>query len=57
MITICDIFDALTACRVYKEGYPHIKAFNILLKLAQDKQLDSELVNQFIKCMTNRMQF
>ena len=51
MITICDIFDALTACRVYKEGYPHIKAFNILLKLAQDKQLDSELVNQFIKCM------
>jgi len=51
MITICDIFDALTADRVYKEGYPHIKAFNILLKLAQDKHLDSELVNQFIKCM------
>ncbi|MCJ8318960.1 MAG: HD-GYP domain-containing protein [Colwellia sp.] len=51
MITICDIFDALTSDRVYKEGYPHIKAFNIMLKLAQDKHLDNELVNKFIKCM------
>ena len=51
MITICDIFDALTTDRVYKEGYPHIKAFNILLKLAQDSHLDTELVNQFIKCL------
>ena len=51
MITICDIFDALTADRVYKEGYPHIKAFNIMLKLAQDQHLDTELVNKFIKCM------
>ena len=51
MITICDIFDALTADRVYKDGYSHIKAFNILLKLAQENQLDLELVNQFIKCI------
>ena len=51
MITICDIFDALTADRVYKEGYTHIKAFNILLKLAKDGHLDAELVNKFIKCI------
>ncbi len=51
MITICDIFDALTADRVYKEGYTHIKAFNILLKLTQDGHLDAELVNKFIKCI------
>ncbi len=51
MIAICDIFDALTTDRVYKEGYPHIKAFNILLKLANDEHLDGELVNKFIKCL------
>ncbi|REL28187.1 HD-GYP domain-containing protein [Thalassotalea euphylliae] len=51
MITICDIFDALTANRVYKAGYCHVKAFNILRKLAQDGELDLPLVDQFIRCM------
>ncbi|WP_448553252.1 HD-GYP domain-containing protein [Thalassotalea montiporae] len=51
MITICDIFDALTANRVYKAGYCHIKAFNILRKLAKDGELDQILVDQFIRCM------
>ena len=51
MITICDIFDALTTNRVYKSGYCHVKAFNILRKLAQDGELDLPLVDQFIRCM------
>ncbi|MFT5756540.1 MAG: HD-GYP domain-containing protein (c-di-GMP phosphodiesterase class II) [Alteromonadaceae bacterium] len=51
MITICDIFDALTANRCYKDGYSHVKSFNILRKLAQQNQLDTSLVDQFIKCM------
>ncbi|WP_440876267.1 HD-GYP domain-containing protein [Thalassotalea sp. PLHSN55] len=51
MITICDIFDALTANRVYKEGFSHVKSFSILRQLAQDNQLDTQLVDQFIKCM------
>ena len=51
MITICDIFDALTADRVYKEGYCHVKAFNILRKLAEQGELDTTLVDQFIRCM------
>ena len=51
MITICDIFDALTADRVYKEGYCHIKAFSILRRLAQRNELDVLLVDQFIKCI------
>jgi len=51
MISICDIFDALTANRVYKDSYSPIKAFNILQKLAANNQLDVELVNLFIKCM------
>lgn len=51
MITICDIYDALTADRVYKSGYPQVKAFSILRKLAEDGELDTELVDQFIRCL------
>ena len=51
MISICDIFDALTADRCYKDGYSHIKAFNILRSLAQNGELDSQLVDSFIQCM------
>ena len=36
MIAICDVFDAMTADRCYKESYSHIKAFNLLRKLAQE---------------------
>lgn len=51
MIAICDIFDALTANRVYKDGFAHIKAFNILRHMAKEEHLDSMLVDSFIRCM------
>ncbi|MDP4982834.1 HD-GYP domain-containing protein [Pseudoalteromonas tunicata] len=51
MIAICDIFDALTANRVYKDGFSHIKSFSILRNLAKINHLDAELVDKFIKCM------
>ncbi len=51
MITICDIFDALSAHRVYKPGIAQIKAFLILRELAEAGQLDKRLVDQFIKCL------
>lgn len=51
MIAICDIFDALSATRVYKKGYTHAKSFAILRELAKDGQLDAVLVDQFIKCV------
>ncbi len=51
MIAICDIFDALTANRVYKEGFTHSKAFSILRELAKSNHLDAVLVDQFIKCI------
>ncbi|WP_286234668.1 HD-GYP domain-containing protein [Thalassotalea sediminis] len=51
MIAICDIFDALTASRCYKQGYTHNKAFSILKNLAEQEHLDSKLVAQFIQCM------
>lgn len=51
MITICDIYDALTANRVYKDGMAQVKAFAILLNMAKQSMLDMSLVNRFIKCM------
>lgn len=51
MIAICDIFDALTANRCYKDGYSHLKSFSILRSLAKKNHLDQRLVDQFIKCM------
>ncbi len=51
MIAICDIFDALTANRCYKDGFPHNKAFSILRELAKCNHLDTNLVDQFIQCI------
>ncbi len=51
MISICDIFDALTAHRCYKDGYSHVKAFAILRNLATQNHLDKRLVDLFIKCL------
>lgn len=51
MISICDIFDALTSNRCYKQGYSQVKAFTILRALAQNNHLDALLVDTFIKCM------
>ena len=51
MIAICDIFDALTANRVYKEGFTHNKAFSILRELSKNNHLDVTLVDQFIQCV------
>jgi len=51
MITICDIFDALTATRIYKQGFSHPKAFAILRELANSNHLDKDLVDKFIKCI------
>ncbi|OKY24833.1 MULTISPECIES: HD-GYP domain-containing protein [Thalassotalea] len=51
MIAICDIFDALTAARCYKDGYSHGKAFAILKNLADQQHLDASLVTKFIQCM------
>lgn len=51
MISICDIFDALTSHRCYKQGYAQVKAFSILRVLAENNDLDKDLVDEFIRCM------
>lgn len=52
MMSICDIFDALTADRCYKKGSCHYKAFIILRNLANHhNHLDVDLVEEFIKAI------
>ena len=50
MLAIADMYDALTADRVYKAGMSSQKAFSILMSDAPDR-LDKLLVQQFIKCL------
>lgn len=50
MLAIVDMYDAITADRVYKAGMSSQKAFSILMNDAPSR-LDQHLVQQFIKCM------
>lgn len=52
VIAICDVFDALTTKRSYKDP---VKTFNTLLLMKQDMKnhLDGKLINQFILMFRN----
>ncbi|WP_117233829.1 HD-GYP domain-containing protein [Vibrio maerlii] len=50
LASIIDIYDALTADRVYKKGMTSAEAFKIILSLTPN-HLDSELVYKFINCI------
>ncbi|TKB02594.1 HD-GYP domain-containing protein [Alteromonas portus] len=50
MLAIADMYDALTADRVYKAGMSSQKAFSILMSDAPAR-LDQSLVQKFIKCL------
>lgn len=51
LASVVDIYDALTADRVYHQGKSPFAAIKILLELA-DAHLDKELVYEFIRCMS-----
>ncbi|MBI3405838.1 MAG: GAF domain-containing protein [Acidobacteria bacterium] len=49
MMTICDIFDALSATdRPYKKALPVEKALNILQMSVKDSEIDPDLMNLFL---------
>ncbi|WP_372768668.1 HD-GYP domain-containing protein [Pseudoalteromonas sp.] len=50
MISIVDVYDALTAKRVYKDGMNPIQAFKIL-RADCPNSFDSDLVTRFIQCI------
>jgi len=51
MASIADIYDALTATRVYKKGRDPFSAIKLLHELA-GKHLDRDLVYSFIRCFS-----
>ncbi|KMT65546.1 HD-GYP domain-containing protein [Catenovulum maritimum] len=50
MITIVDIYDAMTAERVYKKGMLPSAAFKIMQSMVPD-EIDGNLLHQFIRCV------
>lgn len=48
IVTIADMYDAISSDRVYKKGRTHLEAINILTKACGD-QLDNNLVIKFIE--------
>jgi HD-GYP domain-containing protein (c-di-GMP phosphodiesterase class II) len=50
MITLCDIYDAMTTDRVYKRGIASLTAMQMLYKLRGSK-LDPRLTEAFIRCI------
>ncbi|MGR5239024.1 HD-GYP domain-containing protein [Vibrio alfacsensis] len=51
MACVVDIYDALTADRVYKDGVSPLEAFKILIRLTP-YHLDTDLVYKFINCLS-----
>ncbi|WP_461206792.1 HD-GYP domain-containing protein [Clostridium sp. DL1XJH146] len=49
IMSVADVYDALTDKRVYKERFSHNKAFNII-KEESGKQFDPVIVDAFIAC-------
>ena len=56
MMTICDIFDALTASdRPYKRAVPTDRAIDILKLCVRDEEIDSELFRVFLDAQVYRL--
>jgi HD-GYP domain-containing protein (c-di-GMP phosphodiesterase class II) len=50
IVTIVDIYDAITSDRVYQKGRTHLDAINIMTKLC-GTHIDSGLTYKFIECL------
>ena len=50
IITICDVYDAITSERVYKKGQSCLEAFKVLYQNRGTK-FDKRLVTEFIECI------
>lgn len=50
IVTVCDVYDALTSERCYKSGKSSVEAFRILYG-GRGTQFDQHLVTEFIECI------
>jgi HD-GYP domain-containing protein (c-di-GMP phosphodiesterase class II) len=56
MMTICDIFDALSASdRPYERAIPTDRALDILKHCVRDAEIDSELFRVFLNAQVYRL--
>jgi HD-GYP domain-containing protein (c-di-GMP phosphodiesterase class II) len=56
MMTICDIYDALSAAdRPYKRAIPTDRALDILKLCERDDEIDSELFRVFLEAQVYRL--
>ena len=49
IVKLCDVFEALTAKRPYKAPMPPTKAYQIMMKMAEEGQVDAGALRYFIK--------
>ena len=50
IITICDVYDAITSDRIYKKGRSSLEAMKILHE-HKDTKFDARLVDEFVRCI------
>ena len=50
IVTIADMYDAISSDRVYQKGRTHLEAINIMTKMC-GTQLDTRLTYKFIECI------
>jgi HD-GYP domain-containing protein (c-di-GMP phosphodiesterase class II) len=50
MVTICDVYDAITSERIYKKGQSSLEALKVLYQ-NRDTKFDNRLVTEFIECI------
>lgn len=50
MVTIADVYDAISSDRVYQKGRGHLEAINAMTKMC-GTQLDAKLTYKFIECL------
>jgi len=50
LVSIVDVYDAITSKRVYHDGTTPYKALNDIYK-GRDKEFDTSLVENFVKCL------
>jgi HD-GYP domain-containing protein (c-di-GMP phosphodiesterase class II) len=50
IVTIVDVYDAISSDRVYQKGRGHLEAINIMTKMC-GTQLDKNLTYKFIECI------
>lgn len=50
IVTLCDVYDAITSDRCYRRGQPSLRALDIMNR-ERGRKFDSTLVEEFVRCI------